>query len=419
MAADEHIFRIPDEWTSSVNKLAAERNMLAGYVGDMAAMFRQQAEISQLSHMTAAMKLYDSEVADITTPLNNLTAAINSPSLLINDQQKSHYLSSDLVIGPTGAILDSASSMAANICSSTKGLLNLYVSELKALNENANGSLQLLGKHFSELKQDTLGEFGNKIQSNLLTFNSLIETSLVTSKINAEIFARPVDAINTYLVGTSNSFKEMNLLSSQVYSDIANSQSIFADSFLFKAPTVEPYSAMRASSVLAGFDDDSLERLSYESSDALLDELGDELELRLQKVNPELVEVYREGLSAIKSGHHGWIRHAGVSFRTLFEHLLRELAPDSDLSGFLEDAEKCKINGEFSRSSRLNYIFRKIASGSYSKMAEQDIKLAEATFFPSNDIVHSLSSPLSEKQMRVFCRRIQGSISVVLEAAGY
>lgn len=253
----------------------------------------------------------------------------------------------------------------------------------------------------------------------MLTFNSLIDTSLVTSKLNAEIFAQPINAINTYFVDTNNSFKEMNLLSSQIYDDITNSQSILTNSFLFKAPTVEPYSAMRAASVLTGFNDEELGTLRNESSDTLLDELGDELELRLQKVNPKLLEVYQEGLTAIESGHHGWIRHAGVSFRTLFDHLLRNLAPDSDLSSFLEDPESNKINGEFSRNARLKYIFREVASGSYTKMAGEDIKLAEATFFPSNDIVHNLSIPLSNKQMRVFYRRIQGSVSVILEAAGY
>ena len=76
------------------------------------------------------------------------------------------------------------------------------------------------------------------------------------------------------------------------------------------------------------------------------------------------------------------------------------------------------IDGDFKRNARLRYIFREIATESYAKMAEQDIKLAEATFFPSNDIVHKLSS-LSEHQMRVFCRRVQGCVSVVLEVAGY
>ena len=92
---------------------------------------------------------------------------------------------------------------------------------------------------------------------------------------------------------------------------------------------------------------------------------------------------------------------------------------DSDLRSFLEDPESDMVNREFKRNARLRYIFREVATGSYAQMAEQDIKLAEATFFPSNDIVHRLSSPLSEKQMRVFWRRIQGSVSVVLEAAGY
>jgi len=257
------------------------------------------------------------------------------------------------------------------------------------------------------------------LENSISTINNLMDTSLATSRLSAEFYAQPIDITTPYLTGVNQSVTTLNSLSARVYDDLIGLQTIDTSCFLFQAPTAEPYAATRATAVLAGIDDDILDQLAVAGTDELLDELGDELISRLEVANSELAQVYQEGVAAMESGHSGWIRHAGVSFRTMFDHLLRHLAPDSDLRSFLEDPESDMVNGEFKRNARLRYIFREVATGSYAQMAEQDIKLAEATFFPSNDIVHRLSSPLSPKQMRVFWRRIQGSVSVVLEAAGY
>lgn len=220
-----------------------------------------------------------------------------------------------------------------------------------------------------------------------------------------------------YLSDVGRAFTELNTLSKSIYDDLRTFPSIDTGSILFQAPTVEPYAAARATAVVAGLDEHILDQLAVPDTDEILAELGDELGSRLHALDPELAEVYREAVAAIESGHHGWVRHADVSLRTMFDHLLRRLAPDSDLRSFLDDPEGNMIDGEFKRNARLCYIFRGIATGAYARMAEHDINMAEAIFFPMNEIVHNLSS-LSEEQMRVFCRRIQGSVSVVLAAAG-
>jgi len=425
MANHDDVFTPPDSWLLPLSKLTSEVDLFSKHITDITTMVNHNLEIGQINAISNTMpdlnKLYSESVniSSIMTRVENLTAIVDTPSSLLLNNQKSAFLSSDLVIGSTGSILASAASMAATICSATGDLYTTYKDKMNILGEDTLSHLAISDQSLTYSLQNNLYALGDKLQSNVSTFNSLIDTSLITSHLNAEIFTRPIEAANLYMANVSQSFKTLNLLSAKVYDDLITSQSICADSFLFKAPTVEPYAAMRATSVLAGFNDETLDKLCIESTDTLLDELGDELELRLQNVSPELAGVYIESIEALKSGHRGWIRHAGVSLRTLFDHLLRRLAPDSDLSSFFEDTESNKIDGEFSRNARLRYIFREVATGSYSKMVEQDIKLAEATFFPSNDIVHKLSSPLSEKQMRVFFRRIQGSVSVVLEAAGY
>jgi hypothetical protein len=72
---------------------------------------------------------------------------------------------------------------------------------------------------------------------------------------------------------------------------------------------------------------------------------------------------YREDVGAIESGHHGWIRHASVSFRTMLDHLLRELAPDEAVDGYLDDASSYKVGGELRRAARLRYTFREVNVG--------------------------------------------------------
>lgn len=428
MADNDCTFTPPDSWVLPLSKLTSEASVFGKHVAEITTMVGHDLEIGRIaapSNMISALKdTFSAESIDVSSIMprvDNFAAIADIPSSLLMDNQKSNFLSSDLVVDSTSSILASTASMAATVRRATENLYTIDHGVMNILEMDAQSTFPALEPSIlnDSLSRNKISLLGDRLQSNISTLNSLMDTSLVTSRLNAEIFAQPIEATAPYLVNASQSFTTLNLLSANVYDDLVTFQSIDTNSFLFKAPTVEPYAATRATAVLANVDDETLDQLSIESTDTLMDELGDELESRLQTVHPGLADVYREGVAVMESGNQGWIRHAGVSFRTLFDHLLRQLAPDSALSSFLENPESNMINGEFSRNARLRYIFREVATGSYTKMAEQDIKLAEATFFPSNDIVHKLSSPLSEKQMRVFCRRIQGSVSVVLEAADH
>ncbi|MHC4546749.1 MAG: pPIWI-associating nuclease domain-containing protein [Planctomycetota bacterium] len=428
MTDNDCTFTPPDSWVSPLGRLTSEAGVFGKHVADIATMIGHELEIGQIAApsntISGLIEKFSSESIDalsIMPRVDNFVAIADMPSSLLLDHQKSIFLSSDLVVGSTGSILASTASMAANVRRATDNIcaINHDVTNILSRDASSTFSAQQQSILFDSSFQNSLGLIGDSLQSNVSTLNNLMDTSLATSRLNAEIFAKPIEDTIPYLVDVNQSFTTLNLMSTKVYEDLLDLQSINTNSFLFKAPTVEPYAAMRATAVLSGFNDETLDQLSVDSTDKLLEELGDELESRLHTLNPKFAEVYQEGIEVMELGKRGWIRHAGVSFRTLFDHLLRYLAPNSDLSSFFENPESNMINGEFSRNARLRYIFREVAKGSYAKMAEQDIKLAEATFFPSNDIVHKLTSPLSDKQMRVFCRRIQGSVSVVLEAAGY
>ena len=420
-------FVTPDTWASSLSKLSGEALRFTDHVanitdtvGECLKMGRIAAPSNTISAITNQLSVLGSNVSSVLTHVEDFTAIASSPSSLLVDDSKSAFLSAGMVVDSIGSILSSVASMAATFRSATEQLCMTNQGQIEGLHTN---SLTVLGTSepsisADSLSQDTISILGDRLETNISTFNNLIDTSKVTSRLNAEIYAEPIAMNVPYLTDANRSFAELNTLTESIYDDLRTFPSINTDSFLFQAPTIEPYAATRATAVVAGLDEQILDQLAVRDTAEFLDELGVELESRLHTLNPELADVYREGIAAIESGHHGWIRHAGVSFRTMFDHLLRQLAPNSDLHSFLDDPEGNMIDGDFKRNARLRYIFREIATGAYAKMAEQDIKLAEATFFPSNDIVHKVSS-LSEKQMRVFSRRIQGCVSVVLEAAGH
>lgn len=415
-------------WASTIDKLNIEANGFNKHIADITGIVRHDLEsgiikapYNTLSALTEQFSALSCHASSVLPSLDTFTSILDTPSTLLLHNQKSAFLSSVPVVESVGSILSSTASMAATIRSANEHLCITDQGQIEGLRVDSllSSAVQNASISVDSLSQDTILMLSDRLKNSISTFDNLMQTSLSMSRLCAEVLAQPIENTSPYINDLNQSFTVLNSLSARVYDDFIGLQSIDTSCFLFQAPTVEPYAATCATAVLAGIDDETLDQLAVPDTDMLLDGLGDELASRLKVVNKELAQVYLEGITAIKSGQQGWIRHAAVSFRTTFDHLLRHLAPDSDLRSFLQDPESDMVNGEFKRNARLRYIFREVATGSYAQMAEQDIKIAEATFFPSSDIVHRMSSPLSEKQMRIFWRRIQGSMSVVLEAAGY
>jgi len=402
---------LPAAWVNPLNRFTLETSglttSLADITGSMQGMITSQAAnigigaASVFSHQVSANA---AAVSTVLTHANNYLATVPTLATTYTDAVNSPYLAKDLMVGSTTALFDSAASMATAVHSAT-GHLCTTMSE----------SLKVAGDGLATM----VPSLTNSLQTGMSSLSSLIDTSLATTRLNSEIFARPITDSLAYLSDTSNAFTALGQTASSVYSDLATLGTFDTKSFLFNAPTIEPYAASQVAAMVVGVDETKLDECRVEDAEELLGKQGDELHGRLRNLKQELADVYQEGINAIKSGHSGWIRHAGVSFRTLFDHLLRQLAPDAALESFFHEPQKEMQDGKFTRSAQLRYIFRDVATGSYARMAEEDIKIAQATFFPSNEVVHRLSSPLTDHQMRVLWRRIQGSVSVVLEVAGY
>lgn len=418
MSTHDDTMPLPDLWGGALGKLTQAASLLEQNVASITKSVEYRMDTGLLtappnviSDLTNSLSLESMNIESFKSHVEHFADITSHATSCLLDIQKTAYLSSDLVSGSTLSILESAASMATKISSIDVSSVVTDIAEMHLSTSNIPNVLSIPS-------QNALLDLGHQLQSNVSSFNNLLETSCATAQLNTEIFSSSIEAMDPYLAYANQEIATLTKLSTSLYDNMLT-QPITPSNFLFKAPTIEPYAALRATSVFVGANDDALNRSHLEPADTCLDTLGEELESRLQRIHPDLAKVYLEGIEAIKAGRPGWMRHAGVSFRTTFDHLLRQLAPDAALKSFFKNQEQNKINGEYSRNARLKYIFRKVAVGSYEKMAEQDIKLAEATFFPTNKTIHTLSSPLSELQMRVLYRRIQGSLSVVLEAVNF
>jgi hypothetical protein len=180
--------------------------------------------------------------------------------------------------------------------------------------------------------------------------------------------------------------------------------------WLVQAPAVQPYSAARALSVLADLPAPTMDP----GADAILDDLDAGLEARLRAISPALVEPYRGAITALRIQGPDWPRHVASSLRILVDNLLELLAPDEHVVEFFEQPDHYKESGKFTRRARLVFLFRNVARGSYEKMANHDIDMTLATFFPEHAAVHTLLPALDRRQATVLVRRVQGCIATLL-----
>jgi hypothetical protein len=282
----------------------------------------------------------------------------------------------------------------------------------KGLLEAARASLAVQGQ--ATVEQQLRG-----IQ---ISYQSLLGPISATAQLRAMTEQlRPYDSLSEAMRTLSDVSSSLSARATAVYEEMAKSPSLMTQlpSWLVQAPAIVPYSAAIVVAIEAGSPTAAIARHSDVTADGILRSVGDELEQRLLVVGAEFVELYRGAFAALQLQGPDWRRHVCTSVRELVDHLIRRLAPDADLDNHYSQPDVHKENGVYTRRARLTFIFREIAIHSYVQMAEKDIDMTLATFFPTNATVHSLVAPLSAQQVMVFWRRVQGCVSTVLQAAGH
>jgi hypothetical protein len=417
----------PEPWAIQLTKLSNDTHAYLSNISNISSgissllganlAIRSLPEVTRLEEQLA---FGATTAASMVSGLDTFSALASRPESIFGNFTRIPNPSLELAIGSSGSVLKSAASMASTLRSAADNFSLVIPNTLSTIIQSQPHQLLSTGLPVGEYPiGENLVNLGIAFSENITSLNKLLDTSFATAHLSSQVFTSPGIGIPPYLTQASEAFTLLNNLSSDIYREYHALSIIPANDLLFRAPTMEPYAAIQAMGLVLGVPDQDLVDLQEENAEEFFDELDSDFQYRLEAFSPRLADIYREGLAAIKSKHRGWIRHAGVSFRTMFIQLLRDLAPDDVLNTYYENPQQEMKDGEFTRDAQLRYIFRNIATGSYAKMAEQDIKLAEAIFFPVNNVVHNPNIELTEPQMKILWRRIQGSASVILEASGH
>jgi len=134
----------------------------------------------------------------------------------------------------------------------------------------------------------------------------------------------------------------------------------------------------------------------------------------LRNVNPALVIPYIGARDALISKSPDRARHIYASLRELWNHLLRELAPDEKVMNWLpKDKDEFLHKGKPTRKARILYICRSINHKPFIEFVDLDtqslIRLLE--FFHR---VHELEINISEEQLKAIMLKVDSWLMYIL-----
>ncbi len=135
----------------------------------------------------------------------------------------------------------------------------------------------------------------------------------------------------------------------------------------------------------------------------------------LQRINPALARPYAGARDALQSGNPDRARHILSSLRELWDHLLRQLAPDDQVLPWMPQEETELLHeGRPTRRARVLYVCRDLNHAPLSDFVVQDtralVKLVE--FF---NRVHQLESELTDEQLRALLLRTDSWLTYILQ----
>jgi len=135
----------------------------------------------------------------------------------------------------------------------------------------------------------------------------------------------------------------------------------------------------------------------------------------LQNVNPALARPYIGAHDALRSGSADRARHVLASLRELWNHLLRQLAPDDEVKAWIpEDNTEYLYQGRPTRKARILYVCRHIHHDPLSDFLVQDtralLKLVELF-----NRVHELEAGLTDDQLKALLLRTDSWLMYILQ----
>lgn len=135
----------------------------------------------------------------------------------------------------------------------------------------------------------------------------------------------------------------------------------------------------------------------------------------LREVNISFEKAYVGACESLESRNPDKARHFFASLRELWNHLLRELAPDEIVINWVPSEKSHFLHkGKPTRPARLHYICRNINNGFFVDFVDKDTK-AFIEYYNIFQRVHELDTDISNEQLQTLLLRTQSWLMYILK----
>ena len=154
------------------------------------------------------------------------------------------------------------------------------------------------------------------------------------------------------------------------------------------------------------------------TTEAEIEEENSNCVVLLKAVDPNLVRLYEGAYDALQGVSPDRERQFLSSLRELYDHLMREIAPNQEVLKWIESDNKddnTLLNkGKPTRKARISYVLRDLNNGPLTNFIVTDTQ-SFVYFFAVFQRIHALRPTLSERELRALWFRAKSWLSYILE----
>jgi len=137
----------------------------------------------------------------------------------------------------------------------------------------------------------------------------------------------------------------------------------------------------------------------------------------LRALNPELLELYKGAHDARRRPGHDCPRHVFTSLRELWAHLLRNVAPETEVMTWVSpDQSELLHEGRPTRRAKVLYVCRDLGHSVLSDFADKDTT-AFLEYLDLFNSLHKLNLEISEDQLDALLLRTDSWLLYILQIA--
>ena len=188
--------------------------------------------------------------------------------------------------------------------------------------------------------------------------------------------------------------------------------------FVLPSATREICMAGHALDVLYTVEDENKEEAARLDPYTVLEKETEDSDLiaLLERIDPQFVTMYRGAVAALDGDNPDRSRHVLTSFRELWNHLLRKLAPKDELTEWIDGNRKRGYlhEGRPTRHAKIRYVLRDLEDEPLREFVEADAR-AIVKLYDLYGRLHGLNTGVTDDQLRVIAIRTESYLSYILE----